>query len=87
MDSALKMFFGLFAFVLGLQGLFRLAAYGPKSSRQDRVKEAVLSTGHLLVGVAVLAASTALSLPFGLGALACLLAVTLRRPRRVFAAS
>lgn len=86
-DPILRIGLGVLMLLLGLQSLFRLAAFGPRTLTSNRVKESLAGCALVLLGAAQMASNRYVMLAMGVTGLLCAIAMALGRPKRLFARS
>jgi hypothetical protein len=83
-DARVHAAIGLLFLAVGLSAQMKLAAYGPKSTTQNRVQTSVMNSAIVLLGVTQLANDSVVGTPLAILALALVMAGAFRRPRRFF---
>jgi hypothetical protein len=83
-DSRIHIAVGLMFLAQGLIRQFRLGAYGPKSSTQNRMQDSLMNSGMVLLGISQLTNDTVVDAPAAIVALIVVLGAAFKRPRRFF---
>ena len=84
-DQYLKIGLGLMMLLLGLNTLFRLAAFGPAPTTRNRVRDSLGGCAMVLIGVGQLAGNRYVTFGLAVIGLVCAVATATGRPRRLLA--